>query len=205
MARPRKLSTEQEAEIVQICVSIMQSGEIINKEIVADKFGVCTTTIYNTLRRAGIKIPHVRTTKELSEEQLELKPDARPCINFEWCGNQELITWNSQKRYWHRSKRCNPCAHLWGAHGITPEEKAKLFEDGCSINSCSREPSVIDHDHFICPQGYHSCEKCRRGALCHYHNSQVIALIDALRDGKLSAELNYLGIKAVIFKDSDNI
>jgi hypothetical protein len=39
---------------------------------------------------------------------------------------------------------------------------------GCWI--CGDIAILIDHDHSICSQGNHSCEKCRRGPACHRCN-----------------------------------
>ena len=51
-----------------------------------------------------------------------------------------------------------------------PEYELYL-EQGCWV--CGGEAILIDHDHEICPQGDHSCTKCRRGPACNRCNSTM--------------------------------
>jgi hypothetical protein len=80
-------------------------------------------------------------------------------------------------------------------HALSRGEYEALLAQGCSIEGCDREATVIDHDHAICPQGNHSCNKCRRGPLCHYHNAYIVAKIDDLIAGRFQAELDYVGVR----------
>src|SRR6266702_4432642 len=118
-------------------------------------------------------------------------PEARPCINFEWCGSLTRSFWNRNAKgleHWSRRRYCHKCRDLWQRHRFTPEDYDKFFADGCSIPGCKRPATDIDHDHFICPKINHSCEKCRRGPLCRPHNNRIITVLDQMRAGRLEAE-----------------
>jgi len=140
-------------------------------------------------------------TQRLDVPLIKDKPEPIKCRNFDFCGNLEEVRWS--KNRWHPRGRCSPCNHLFYAHGLTPEEKAILFAGGCGIQGCPNPPAHIDHDHSICAKENHSCNKCRRGALCHHHNAKIISVIDDLQNGKLRSELDYLGIKDLIFEKGE--
>lgn len=98
---------------------------------------------------------------------------------------------------WKKWKRCGKCQSVWIDHGMTLLEYNDYLASGCAIKGCLEPATHIDHDHSICPQRHHTCEACRRGPLCHSHNTRNVAVLDDLRAGKLSAELAYLGWEVV--------
>lgn len=77
---------------------------------------------------------------------------------------------------------------------MTLAERDEYFAQGCYIPGCDRKAVSIDHDHTVCPGKYHSCDKCRRGPACHWHNVFVISMIDELVAGKHDDVLKAMGI-----------
>ena len=105
----------------------------------------------------------------------------------------------NRDRALERQREYNRETQVPGWHGFSSRREYDAYlAQGCSVEGCGRPATQIDHDHSICPQALHSCDRCRRGALCHEHNTKIIAAIDALRTGKREAELQYLGL-AVTF------
>ncbi len=139
-------------------------------------------------------------------------PEPRPCKQ---CGQPGNVVWQKALKdtrgthrkclrnvaYWSRLNECHRCRALRMHHNITWIERKELFSHGCAIVGCEREPTAIDHDHNVCPQETHSCEKCRRGVLCYYHNSIVVMHIDRLRMGDYDDALDYLGL-SVEFRET---
>lgn len=78
------------------------------------------------------------------------------------------------------ASRCKSCERerlQIRKHGMTSAQKAAVAEaqGGCAI--CQRiDPGrkgwVVDHDRSCCPTDV-SCERCRRGVLCHWCNSAL--------------------------------
>jgi hypothetical protein len=73
---------------------------------------------------------------------------------------------------------------------------------GCAIKGCLHPPHDIDHDHSIHPQTDHSCDECRRGMLCTFHNRGAVAFMDSLMRGDMDNVLEYLGVRMVLEKVS---
>lgn len=127
------------------------------------------------------------------------KPEPSQCP----CGAEGMVRWArrgkgpsysryTREGYWSRLTLCSRCRTLKGMHGMTGPEYDEYLAQGCAIEGCENLAVVIDHDHSVCPQGNHSCEKCRRGPLCHYHNRYLITFLDALFSGKLMREIAYV-------------
>ena len=69
--------------------------------------------------------------------------------------------------YWQRRRQCIQCRNARLYHGYNSHlEYDEYLGAGCYITGCTNRASCIDHDHAICPQKSHSCEKCRRGPCC---------------------------------------
>lgn len=119
-----------------------------------------------------------------------LQPDPLPCPSAE-CGNMRYIAAQPcpRRRYWFWSQRkhCSRCKSLRGDHGLELTELIAMWE--AQDRRCyycrgklgdpraNRHGSAaIDHDHRICPQGKHSCERCRRGLACNECNVQELSL-----------------------------
>lgn len=83
-------------------------------------------------------------------------------------------------------------------HHLTRAEYDALVAKGCGVTGCDAPPVDVDHDHDIHPQRLHSCDECRRGVLCRYHNIFAVAFVDQLRRGELAGVLDYLGLKVTI-------
>lgn len=140
------------------------------------------------------------------------KPDPLPCP----CGADGYIYWSSRgtgsgyrnwaagkEGYWCRQALCSRCRGIRKSHGMTGAEYDAYLAQGCAIPACDRPAVNIDHDHSICPRprgDTHTCPRCRRGPLCHYHNTNVIRLLDALGNGEFTEELKYAGLQIRIKK-----
>jgi hypothetical protein len=112
------------------------------------------------------------------------------------CGNEiryyahkDTNTWG-----WRRDSQCCRCSNLRCHHSMTLTEFEDFMSKGCAVPGCEHRPTDIDHDHAVCTKASHSCNRCRRGPLCRWHNSRRIAIIDMLRTGELQPELAYLGL-----------
>jgi hypothetical protein len=54
----------------------------------------------------------------------------------------------------------------------------------------------IDHDHNICPQDDHSCERCRRGLACNPCNTHKLSLKPLYEDDDhLHTWLEFIGLE----------
>jgi hypothetical protein len=118
------------------------------------------------------------------------QPDPLPCPRAE-CGNMRYIHGqpDPRKRYWFWTQRklCGRCQNLQKDHGLELMDLITLWEGQdrrCyHCNKALGDPRVsrhgaaeIDHDHKICPQKKHSCERCRRGLACHDCNVLDLAV-----------------------------
>lgn len=81
------------------------------------------------------------------------------------------------QKVWHPSGerfRCSRCKNLRSHHKLSGAEWLALVDAQhglCAI--CGLESRlVIDHDHSCCPENK-SCEKCRRGLVCHTCNRML--------------------------------
>jgi hypothetical protein len=108
------------------------------------------------------------------------KPEPLACKH---CGGPGRVTWTPCVNKWQRAAMCQ-YGHAAGKHGMTCEEKRSYLAAGCYVVGCSRVATDIDHDHNICPvvkTGVgHSCDKCRRGPLCSWHNNSIMPGVDHL-------------------------
>ena len=88
---------------------------------------------------------------------------------------------------WMPGNDCERCQNLRAHHGLELAELVAIWETQgrrcycCSKELCDpsvattwRRQAVIDHDHRICPQKNHSCERCRRGLACHGCNTHEL-------------------------------
>jgi hypothetical protein len=95
---------------------------------------------------------------------------------------------------WQTANPERNLGYLAARHGMSRSDYDAFLTQGCAIEGCLKPAAHIDHNHAICPQPRHSCDKCRRGPLCHGHNTGTIAIIDTLVSGGLLAELAYLNL-----------
>jgi hypothetical protein len=152
----------------------------------------------------GIWIPGDPDQPNRADSKQELlsfapSPQELPCPNAE-CSNMREISCLRVHGYWRwtRSSQCLSCRHLMGRHQLKLTELIALWEEQdrrCLFYSdCSRmlaDPHLsrggggqaadggwmlrIDHDHAICPEVKHSCERCRRGLVCQKCNTWRLA------------------------------
>jgi len=125
------------------------------------------------------------------------KPEPLPCTQ---CGKPGVVRWvahpkssKPQRPGWCRGSLCRSCQRLRYVHGLTKAEHDALLAQGCSIAGCTRPATHIDHDHSICPARNHSCDKCRRGPLCRFHNMTILPIVEAFIHGDLPEVADYLG------------
>lgn len=139
------------------------------------------------------------------------RPRGRPC---QFCGRPGRVTWHAYHGdqlagSWYFWKACTRCAGIVSDHHMTPQEHDALMAKGCYAEGydtagrprCERPPEHMDHDHLICPtkdrakHRHHSCDKCRRGPLCRYHNNYIIKVLDEVRAGKHAHTMKILGLE----------
>lgn len=99
---------------------------------------------------------------------------------------------------WSRESACSTCRSKLYNHGLTPPEYDALLASGCFVPGCTYPAKNLDHDHTICPQPHHTCDKCRRGPACVWHNCTIFVTLDLLVAGELTNELAALGIAVEI-------
>lgn len=96
---------------------------------------------------------------------------------------------------WLKLHRCRRCQELRNRHGLELAELVAMWE--AQDRRCFRYPECprmlpdpriitatrgggrdaqIDHDHRICPQKSHSCERCRRGLACVACNTHSLSI-----------------------------
>lgn len=154
------------------------------------------------------------------------QPERLSCANAE-CGNlTQVYALSRRGGYWSWcvNRFCRRCFDLRRWHGLEFPELVAIWEAQgrqCYRPECShmltdpRLPSEgrragihkadgswvirIDHDHKICPQDRHSCEKCRRGLACNHCNCQPLSIksggswILPEKPGDLTRWLEFLG------------
>lgn len=120
---------------------------------------------------------------------------------------QTYYTW-SMKRF------CQRCQVLRHRHGLSVAGLIAMWEAQgrqCYRPECSKvlnDPRIVivggrdarvDHDHNICPQKEHSCERCRRGLACNICNTHALSIrttgswVLPQADGNLHRWLEFLG------------
>ena len=139
--------------------------------------------------------PGVPTLADSKRELLAFCPEPAPlpCPCTE-CDNPRFIFAHASRGrwYWIKSARCRRCQELRNRHGLeltdliaTWEKQGrqcfrclKALEDPrimSSVRGRGRD-AKIDHDHKICPQKSHSCDRCRRGLACTACNTHALAI-----------------------------
>lgn len=136
-------------------------------------------------------IPNVADSKE-ELRSLCPKPEPFPC-RYEECDKPGQIFSKKQRSgtwHWERTHTCGRCYALWVYHHLQLTDLVSMWkEQEKRCFQCNRflaDPRTangrksrdlngvqkirIDHDHKICPQKDHSCEKCRRGLVCQSCN-----------------------------------
>lgn len=87
--------------------------------------------------------------------------------------------------------------HTVKRHGLTYAQIEEIVREqgGCAICKTDKPAEKkgwhVDHDHSCCAAGW-SCEKCRRGVLCHRCNSGLGLFLD--RADLLRAAADYLDV-----------
>lgn len=97
------------------------------------------------------------------------------------------------------------CRNLWKNHRLELVELIAIWEaqDGCCYRcrELLTDPRIpvrgmgskgpdgtwtikIDHDHKICGQGDHSCNRCRRGLACHHCNVRALSVTTSLPESE---------------------
>lgn len=127
-------------------------------------------------------------------------------------GRADLGHWQ-----WLRLGVCLRCQGLRSNHGLKLAELVAMWEaQGRQCYKCSKplpDPRIIiagvrgrgraakiDHDHKICPNKGHSCERCRRGLACNACNCHDLAISSRVglwvipqKDEDLGTWLEFLG------------
>jgi len=171
--------------------------------------------------------PGVPTHADTKQELVSFcPPPERLLCNVPECENIRQV-WagvqyreNRQRWYWFKRTTCQRCRFLGDAHGLSLAELIAIWESqNARCHSCFRElvdPRIsdhdgrrltngqayslrIDHDHRICPQKQHSCQRCRRGLVCNYCNTRGLAETSAglrilpEKDEDLDSWLEFIG------------
>ena len=125
------------------------------------------------------------------------QPEPVPCPDPE-CDRVRYVQsqrrGRGQLRYWKwvAWPSCQRCHNLRFRHGLDLAgllaiweaqgrrcyrypECQKVLEDPRVIVNGGRD-ARIDHDHGICPQVEHSCERCRRGLACNICNTHALSV-----------------------------
>lgn len=109
-------------------------------------------------------------------------PENQLCANAIFGCDKERV-FQIRKGY-YGSQWCNKC-DKWKRRGLTYSQGVALYVDKtvmCYV--CEyRVAQAVDHDHTICPQGWHACVKCFRGFACDRCNRHAITNIDRIVDG----------------------
>jgi hypothetical protein len=143
-------------------------------------------------------------------------PGPFPCPDTE-CDRMRYA-WAHHRRQgyytWSMTRFCQRCNVLRQRHGLTVAGLVAMWE--AQDRRCHRYPKCskilsdpravivggrdarVDHDHSICPQKEHSCERCRRGLACNICNTQALSIRTSgfwvpPEDGELRRWLEFLG------------
>ncbi len=124
--------------------------------------------------------PEVKAQKKAQRAEYERRPEVRARRNAKSRALTEIKA-RLEGRELRRHKSVSPeearLRHRARIYGITLETLGALLAADCAASifgaggGC-RGGLQIDHDHQCC-DGYFSCGKCVRGALCHKHNTAL--------------------------------
>lgn len=142
--------------------------------------------------------PGIPTHADSKEELLSSCPLPEPvkcriaeCDNMRqvWAGTQYRT--QGRRWYWFRRTVCHRCRFLSDAHGLGLAELIAMWDaQNGRCYRCFRQlvdprtpdhdgrkadSTRVDHDHRICPQEQHSCDRCRRGLACNICNTQDLS------------------------------
>lgn len=94
---------------------------------------------------------------------------APPCKRCNCCPG--VPNYQKCKRKWYWLPYCNSCINAANHEFSSHLEYDEYLRAVCWI--CGDSADGIDHDHNICPRRNHTCEKCRRGAICQGCNTML--------------------------------
>jgi hypothetical protein len=164
--------------------------------------------------------PGLPTQADSIEEVRALcpRPNPLPCPKSACDCMRFVVPHGSRGRWqWVHMSLCRRCQDLRNHHGLELVELIAIWEaQDRRCYRCSKmlpDPRIIitgvrgkgreakiDHDHRICPQACHSCERCRRGLACTACNCHELAISARVglwvipeEDKSLDSWLEFLG------------